>query len=105
MVTHQLFSHGQNFAARISQAGYRWSSAGEDIAIGFETPSSVVSAWMGSSPHCRNILDPNFTAVGTGTVGAAGGQAQSGAATWTEDFAAPFGASRSGNWGPADSRC
>jgi uncharacterized protein YkwD len=105
MVTDQLFSHGRNFAARLSQAGYGWSSAGEDIAAGFNTPTSVVTAWMASYPHCHNILDPNFVAVGTGVVGRGIGQSRAAATTWTEDFAAPTGASLSGNWSVANSRC
>jgi len=105
MVTDQLFSHGRDFGARISQSGFSFSSAGEDIAAGFDTPRSVVAAWMGSPLHCRNILDPNFVAVGTGVVSRAVGQFSGDAATWTEDFAAPRGARQSGDWGAADSRC
>jgi uncharacterized protein YkwD len=105
MVATRQFDHGSDFAARISAAGYTWSSAGENLASGFETPREVVAAWMASAPHCRNILDPNFSAVGTGVVTAPVGQLGGGAATWTEDFAAPLGAAQSGDWGPANTDC
>jgi uncharacterized protein YkwD len=86
MVLHNLFSHGAAFSSRISAVGYVWSNIGENIATGFATPRDVVTAWMASPDHCRNILDPDYANVGTGVnpnpVLAAG----SGAATWTQDF-------------------
>jgi uncharacterized protein YkwD len=101
MVRAGLFSHGTNFAARISSVGFRWSTAGENIAAGYGTPASVVRAWMASPGHCRNILTPNFLDLGTG-LSAAGVQG-SGGGTWTQDFALPlFASARSHNWGPAD---
>ena len=66
MVSSDVFSHGTNFAGRISAAGYVWRSAGENIATGFQTPRSVVNAWMASTGHCQNILNPTYGNVGTG---------------------------------------
>jgi uncharacterized protein YkwD len=104
MVASGDFTHGANFSARISAVGFAWSSAGENIASGYPTPRAVVGAWMASTGHCQNILNPTFTRVGTGvsphTVGGF-----SGGATWAQDFALPRGAhAPSNNWGPAD-RC
>src|SRR5436305_1535596 len=84
MVTSGAFTHGTDFAARISAVGYAWTSAGENIATGFQTPRQVVSAWMASPGHCRNILDPTFADVGTGV--STHRLAQYGASTWTQDF-------------------
>jgi uncharacterized protein YkwD len=88
MVATGNFSHGPGtaFASRISATGYDWRTAGENIATGYATPSAVVSAWMASPDHCRNILDPSFRNVGTGEVPAAIGGASSDPATWTQDF-------------------
>lgn len=102
MVSLRDFSHGADFAARISAVGFRWSSVGENIATGFNTPAAVVRGWMASTGHCQNILDPRFRSVGTGVsrrpiagVGPGGG-------TWTQDFGLGMGQSpASGNWGPA----
>jgi uncharacterized protein YkwD len=106
MATTQQFDHGEDFAARITAAGYIWSTAGENIATGFATPQQVVSVWMGSPEHCRNILDPDYLSVGTGIVDRAIPRFSSAAATWTQDFALPMGApAPSSNWGPADSVC
>lgn len=104
MVATQSFTHGEAFSARISAAGFDWSSAGENIASGYPTPSAVVKAWMASPGHCENILNPTYSSVGTGLSrhGVAG--FGSGPSTWTQDFALPMGAhAPSGNWGPADS--
>ena len=88
MVTTGSFSHGPGtaFSSRISAAGYDWRGAGENIATGYATPIAVVNAWMGSTDHCRNILDPTFRNVGTGEVPARVTGASSDPATWTQDF-------------------
>ena len=98
MVNVHSFSHGADFASRISAVGFRWSNAGENIAAGFRTPASVVRAWMASPGHCRNILSPAFMDVGTGVRLSGSG----GAGTWTQDFGLPVGAHSSGNTGPAN---
>lgn len=101
MVTHRDFTHGADFAARISAVGFNWSSVGENIATGFETPAAVVRAWMASTGHCQNILNPTYRFVGTGVdQGTAG--AGDGPGTWTQDFGLLMGERpASGNWGPA----
>lgn len=103
MVATHSFTHGTNFAARISAAGFRWSSAGENIATGFVTPRQVVNGWMGSTGHCENILNPTYRDVGTGVNRHAIGGYATSPATWTQDFALPMGKSApSRSWGPAD---
>ena len=102
MVAGHFFSHGANFAGRISAAGFKWSTAGENIATGYRTPRQVVDAWMASAGHCENILDPAFLDVGTGINRHGVSGYASGPATWTQDFALPRGrAAPSRNWAPA----
>jgi uncharacterized protein YkwD len=102
MVATGSFTHGGNFAGRISAVGFAWSSAGENIATGFLTPRAVVNAWMGSTGHCQNILNPTYTNVGTGVVHRAVGVGGNGS-TWTQDFALAAGRrAPSHNFGPAD---
>lgn len=102
MVNEDFFSHGSDFAARISAVGFDWSQAGENIATGFPTPDDVVAAWMASKDHCENILSPAYSYVGTGVDRRAVRGWASGPATWTQDFALPMGRSLpSGSWGPA----
>ena len=101
MVSSDQFTHGTNFAARISAAGYVWRSAGENIATGYSTPRAVVRAWMASTGHCQNILNPTYRNVGTGvSTGVVRGYA-TGIGTWTQDFALGMHQSTpSGNTGP-----
>lgn len=91
MVHKRDFSHGADFASRISAAGFNWSNVGENIATGYRTPESVVRGWMASAGHCQNILSPNFLDVGIGVSQySIPGVARS-AGTWTQDFALPRG--------------
>lgn len=63
MAVNDYFSH-VDFAAgcstpftRISNAGYTgWTSAGENIAVGYSTPTEVMNGWMSSLGHRSNIL-------------------------------------------------
>jgi uncharacterized protein YkwD len=103
MVSTDQFTHGANFAGRISAAGYVWRSAGENIATGYATPRTVVRAWMASTGHCQNILNPTYRNVGTGISPHPIKGWASGMGTWTQDFALGMRQSTpSGNFGPAD---
>jgi len=103
MVVTRQFTHGPGdaFARRISATGYTWQTAGENIATGLPTPRAGVSAWMASTDHCRNILNPSFRDVGTGERASAIIGFASGPATWTQDFGLRMGSSApSRNQGP-----
>jgi uncharacterized protein YkwD len=67
------------FDARIKQEGYIFKTAGENIAQGFHSPESVLTAWLASDGHCRNIMNPAFTEIGLGKTGG----------YWAQSFAAP----------------
>jgi uncharacterized protein YkwD len=100
MVSHRDFSHGADFSSRITAVGFDWSNVGENIAAGFQTPSSVVHAWMQSTGHCQNILSPVYRMVGTGVSN--GGPESNERGTWTQDFGLWMGQHpASGNYGPA----
>ena len=91
MVRAGSFTHGADFAQRITAAGFNWSQAGENIAAGFQTPAAAVRAWMNSPGHCRNILSPAFADIGIGvSAGRVAGAGRRG--TWTQDFGLPLGA-------------
>lgn len=101
MVSTGNFTHGTNFAGRISAVGYDWQTAGENIATGFATPREAVAAWMASPDHCRNILDPSFRNIGTGVSPAAVGSFATQPSTWTNDFGLLMNQNPpSGNTGP-----
>jgi uncharacterized protein YkwD len=103
MVSSDQFTHGTNFASRISAAGYVWRSAGENIATGYGTPRAVVRAWMASTGHCQNILNPSYRNVGTGVSTRPVKGFATGTGTWTQDFALGMTSSPpSNNFGPAN---
>lgn len=66
----RLFSHtrpdGSSFATALKEQNVSYRSAGENIAWGQQTPKEVVTAWMNSSGHRANIMNPNFTTIGAG---------------------------------------
>ena len=66
----QLFSHtrpnGSSFATALKEQNVSYRSAGENIAWGQRSPEEVMEAWMNSSGHRANIMNPNFTTIGVG---------------------------------------
>ena len=46
--------------------GISYRTAGENIAKGQTSPEAVVRAWMSSSGHRANILNPSFNEIGVG---------------------------------------
>ncbi len=52
----------------IKNFGISYRSAAENIAKGQRTPQAVVNAWMNSSGHRANILNPSYTKIGVGYV-------------------------------------
>ena len=57
------------------------TSAGENIAYGYETPRALVSAWMHSPGHRANILNRHFNRIGV-----SGWRATNGITFATQDF-------------------
>jgi len=103
MVARHEFSEGSDFSTRVTAVGFSFSALGENIATGFATPRAVVNAWMASTGHCRNILNPSYADVGTGVNRHAISGATRGGATWTQDFGLAIDQRPpSDNWRPAD---
>ncbi|MFI8503318.1 CAP domain-containing protein [Streptomyces sp. NPDC085524] len=82
MAAHSNMSHtgsdGSDPGARITRAGYAWSSYGENVAYGYSTPEKVMEGWMNSPGHRANILNCSFKEIGIGLA-----QPNS---YWTQDF-------------------
>lgn len=72
MARNDYFSHdsqdGRTFSQRITDAGYDWSAAGENIAAGQADVAQVVNAWLDSPGHCANIMSDAFSEVGVACV-------------------------------------
>ncbi|SCG82521.1 SCP-like extracellular protein [Proteiniborus sp. DW1] len=88
MATKGYFSHtsptyGSPFDM-MKKFGIKYSSAGENIAMGQPTAEAVVKAWMNSEGHRANILNKNFTKIGVGYY-----KASNGSPYWTQMFIRP----------------
>jgi uncharacterized protein YkwD len=70
MACNRFFSHispsAGDVVARIAAQGYQYSTVGENIATGYNSPVSVVQDWMESTGHRANIMNELYTQVGVG---------------------------------------
>ena len=90
MAQRGYFDHtgadGSSPPERVTQGGYAWSIAGENLALGRMTAREAVDGWLASPGHCANIMDPRFTETG---VALATGRARDRPTYWVQTFAAP----------------
>ncbi|HYE60044.1 MAG TPA: CAP domain-containing protein [Candidatus Kapabacteria bacterium] len=70
MATNRYFDHvgpqRRNLQFFLTQAGYPYDVAGENLAMGFSTAEEVIAAWKNSPTHYANILDADFEDIGVG---------------------------------------
>jgi uncharacterized protein YkwD len=76
-------SNGSNLGDRIKNAGYVFSSAAENVAYGYGDAAAVMTGWMNSEGHRKNILNPDLKEIGIGYAQGADGRPY-----WTQDFGA-----------------
>lgn len=73
MKTNNYFSHTSISQTkpgdRIKAVGYKWSTYGENIAMGQTTEQIVMNSWLKSEGHCKNIMNKNFKDIGVGRSG------------------------------------
>ncbi|KAJ1964637.1 hypothetical protein IWQ62_002882 [Dispira parvispora] len=62
---------------RLSNANVKWSSWGENVALGQKTEESVMESWVKSPGHYANIIGEGYNAVGIARAGD----------YWTQTFA------------------
>lgn len=90
MAQEGFFDHtapdGGTPGARLSVAGYRWATWGENLAVGYATADEAVKAWINSPPHRENLVNPRFTEIGIGH--AIGNSPQYGpnSSFWVQEF-------------------
>jgi hypothetical protein len=70
MVAHNYWSHSSPDGKEpwwfISNTGYKYTTAGENLAYGFISSSATVTGWMNSPSHRANLLNNSFQEVGFG---------------------------------------
>jgi len=68
MAENAYFDHtsqnGDTHTSRARKAGS--SASSENIASGQRSPASVMSSWMSSPGHCKNIMQGGHKRVGIG---------------------------------------
>lgn len=91
MAVNNYFSHtsldGRSFSRRITDEGYAWSFAGENIAAGQSSVSGVMSGWLASPGHCANIMRADLRDLAVSCVSQAG---SSYGRYWTMSLARPL---------------
>jgi uncharacterized protein YkwD len=84
-LSHRL-SGEPDVCDRMRQTDYEPLFCGENIATGYSTPEEVVAAWMRSTGHRRNILNPNYRDLGVAYVYEGATRTKH---WWTQNFASP----------------
>ncbi len=58
-------SDGSTVGDRVARTGYDWSAVAENLAqTRTSSPRAVVTLWMNSPGHRRNLLNPQVTQMG-----------------------------------------
>jgi uncharacterized YkwD family protein/spore coat assembly protein SafA len=89
MINKHYFAHnsptyGSPFRM-MESFGFKFSAAGENIAMGQRTPAEVMRAWMNSPGHRANILSKNYSQIGVGVA-----KSSNGTMYWTQMFIKPI---------------
>lgn len=98
MAEQNFFGHagkdGSRMSFRIKRQGYSYRTAAENIAAGYRSAGQVVSGWLKSAGHRRNMLDCRMRETGIAVVYQADDRPIRGNSAplryyWVQVFAAP----------------
>ena len=98
MAEQNFFGHagkdGSRISSRIKRQGDRYRTAAENIAAGYRSAGQVVSGWLKSAGHRRNMLDCRMRETGIAVVYQADDRPIRGNSAplryyWVQVFAAP----------------
>ena len=78
--SHTSPNYGSPFDM-IKNFGISFSAAGENIAMGQQTPTDVMTSWMNSTGHRQNILGASYTEIGVGIC-----KSSDGSIYWVQQF-------------------
>ena len=88
MASYDVMSHtggpnadDRSMVDRVTKTGYKYSAIGENVAKGQTTARSVMTAWLNSAGHRKNIESINFNEIGVGLK-----QSDDGSRYWTQVF-------------------
>jgi hypothetical protein len=70
MLLNQYFAHTSPAGATpwdwFAKAGYKYTYAGENLAVHFTTAENLQAGWLASPTHRANIVMPKYTEIGVG---------------------------------------
>lgn len=73
MARNNFFAHegsdGSSSSKRVTRAGYRWCTVGENISVGYSSRASSIESWRTSPGHYRNIVSNRAKEYGIANVG------------------------------------
>ena len=88
MAARNYYDHttpeGVDFGTRITNAGYSWAGAAENVAKGPPNAQEVMKTWLGSAAHRAAIVNCGYRNIGVGVAADS-----TGTLLWTQDFAKP----------------
>jgi len=97
MVARDYWSHntpdGNPPWVFITNAGYQYQTAGENLAYGFASSSDTVAGWMASPEHKANMLNGSFVDVGFGYANSSNYQSSGPETIVVAEYAAPLSTS------------
>lgn len=68
MLVNQYFAHtgpdNKNVLNWVRAAGYQFTIAGENLAVGFAGPEDVLDGWKKSITHYNNLVDTDYQEIG-----------------------------------------
>lgn len=90
MAARQVLSHtggdGSRARDRVERVGYAWQALGENVAAGHRNAEDALASWLRSPGHCANVMNAEFTEMGTGV---ATNAASEEGVFWVQVFGAP----------------
>ena len=81
----------RGLAGRLRATGYAFSTAVENVAVGYPSLDVVVDAWIRSERHCENLLNRAVLEFGIACVDAGPADAPEERRYWTLVLGAPSG--------------
>lgn len=66
--THEATKSGMTFEKTATKTGYFYKKLGENLAIGFNNPETLIKKWLLSPKHKENLLSKEFKEMGIAVV-------------------------------------
>lgn len=90
MADNSYFDHdsldGRSLVDRVKATDYSGDAAGENIAMGFQTPQAALAGWLASPGHCTNLMQPDFDEMGLGVASFHDPRYSQPVTYWVQDF-------------------